>query len=442
MNRFILIFTIFSLLNTMLRGQSEVPLSLADAINKAIEHSPNLKKLSLNNQKNSSELLAFNGVKKPKVDFETQLGFNPVLPTQRIPDFINGDFTKTIPVQFGTFQNHQATLTASQILYSKAISSGKQALLKSFELNDIQTKKAKEDLVYNVTKLYFQVQSLKYQVNTINNSIVQLDKLYDVSVARQKAGLGLAIDADRVKLNINNLKAQKEILTSQEQSLSDIINVLTNQPYGTKLNFTTTAYETGDFTTNLNVNGLKSSTLELLDMQKEVVKTQIESTLSSNKPTIAAFGTLGGQMLGNGVADLFKGDRYAYFLTFGVQVKVPIYDGKQNFHKANSLRTDILQADEDKKNYIQGLEQQYLNAYQSYFSNVKQLETLKESVTLAEKIYKLTEDRYGQGIVPLIDVIDAQKNVADAKNNVDATNLMVLLNKIDLNYFTGNIVNK
>jgi outer membrane protein len=442
MNRFFIILTIFSLLNTMLVGQGELSLSLDDAIKKAIENSPNLRKLGLNNQKNSSELHAFNGIKKPKVDFETQFGFNPVLPTQRIPDFINGDFTKTIPVQFGTFQNHQATLTASQILYSKAISAGKQALLKSFELNELQTKKAKEDLVFNVTKLYFQVQSLKYQVKTIDNSIVQLDKLYDVSMARQKAGLGLSIDADRIRLNINNLKAQKEILSTQEQSLSDIINVLTNTPNGTKLNYTTSEYETSEFGKNLNVNGLQSSTLDLLDLQKEVVKAQIESTLTANKPTIAAFGTLGGQMLGNGIPDLFKGDRYAYFLTFGVQVKVPIYDGKQNFHKANSLRTDILQADEDKKNYIQGLEQQYLNAYQSYFSNLKQLETLKESVELADRIYKLTEDRYAQGIVPLTDVIDAQKNVADAKNNVDATNLMILLNKIDLNYFTGNIIKK
>jgi outer membrane protein TolC len=434
----ILIYLIYFVNQTY--SQDILSLSLEDVVQKSITNSPNLKKLGLNDQKNVSELSAFNSALKPKVDFETQFGFNPVLPTQRIPDFISGDFTKTIPVQFGTFQNHQATLTASQVLYSKALSAGKLALMKSFELNEFQSNRAKEDLVYNMTKIYFQVQNLKYQTQTVNNSINQLDKLIELSQARESSGLGLAIDTDRLRLNRNNLSAQKEIIASQEQSLVDVINVLTGQPFGTKINFTTQEYNNLDFPTNLNTNELKSSTLDLLDKQKEVIKAQIESTLASNKPTIAGFGTLGGQMLGNGLQDLFKGDRYAYFLTFGVQVKIPIYDGKQSFHKSNSAKIDLLQIDEDKRNYIQGVEQQYLSAYQSYYSNLKQLENQSESVLLAQKIYNLTQDRYAQGITPLIDVIDAQKSLADAENNVQSTKLMIILNKINLTYFKGNIL--
>jgi outer membrane protein len=434
----ILIYLIYFVNQTY--SQDILSLSLEDVVQKSITNSPNLKKLGLNDQKNVSELSAFNSALKPKVDFETQFGFNPVLPTQRIPDFISGDFTKTIPVQFGTFQNHQATFTASQVLYSKALSAGKLALMKSFELNEFQSNRAKEDLVYNMTKIYFQVQNLKYQTQTVNNSINQLDKLIELSQARESSGLGLAIDTDRLRLNRNNLSAQKEIIASQEQSLVDVINVLTGQPFGTKINFTTQEYNNLDFPTNLNTNELKSSTLDLLDKQKEVIKAQIESTLASNKPTIAGFGTLGGQMLGNGLQDLFKGDRYAYFLTFGVQVKIPIYDGKQSFHKSNSAKIDLLQIDEDKRNYIQGVEQQYLSAYQSYYSNLRQLENQNESVLLAQKIYNLTQDRYAQGITPLIDVIDAQKSLADAENNVQSTKLMIILNKIDLTYFKGNIL--
>nr|HMP30957.1 TolC family protein [Saprospiraceae bacterium] len=227
------------LINVYLVGQISVSLTLEEVIQKSVANSPNLKKIGLNDQKNQNELLAFNTNMKPKVDFETQLGFNPVLPTQRIPDFISGDFTKTIPVQFGTFQNHQATLTASQVIYSKAIAAGKEALMKSFELNEFQSKKAKEDLIYNMTKIYFQVQNLKYQEETVLNSINQLEKLIELSQAREKSGLGLGIDTDRLKLNRNNLLSQREIIQSQEQSLVDIINVLIGQPFGTKINFIT-----------------------------------------------------------------------------------------------------------------------------------------------------------------------------------------------------------
>ena len=427
------------LINVYLVGQIPVSLTLEEVIQKSVANSPNLKKIGLNDQKNQNELLAFNTNMKPKVDFETQLGFNPVLPTQRIPDFISGDFTKTIPVQFGTFQNHQATLTASQVIYSKAIAAGKEALMKSFELNEFQSKKAKEDLIYNMTKIYFQVQNLKYQEETVLNSINQLEKLIELSQAREKSGLGLGIDTDRLKLNRNNLLSQREIIQSQEQSLVDIINVLIGQPFGTKIKFITKDYRNLDFTPNLNIADYKSTTLDLLDKQKEVIKTQIEATLASNKPTIAGFGTLGGQMLGNGIPDLFKSDRYAYFLAFGLQVKVPIYDGKKNTYKANSSKIDLLQVDEDKRLYIQGVEQQYLSAYQSYYANLKQLENQKESVELARKIYNLTQDRYAQGITPLIDVIDAQKSLADAENNVQSTQLLILINKIDLTYFQGKI---
>ncbi len=440
MKKLLFVLLILSSYHLEVKSQQAVSLTLDEVIQKTISNSPMLKKLSLNDQKNSYELQAFNSVMRPKVDLEAQLGFNPILPTQRIPDFINGNLDETIPVQFGTFQNHQATLGVSKILYSKGIAAGREALKKSFDLNGAQTKKAKEDLVFSITKLYFQVQSIKFQESNINNSIAQIEKLIELSKAREKSGLGLAIDTDRLRLNINNLTSQREIILAQEQSLVNIINVLTGLPFDTKINFITKEYKSKDFLPSIDPKVVKSSTLDLLDLQKEVIKAQIESTLASNKPTLATFGNLAGQMLGNGAGDLFKGDRYSIFFVFGVQFKMPIYDGKQTLHKSNSAKIDLLQVDEDKKNFIQGIEQQYLQAYQSYFSNLKQLQIQKESVVLAQKIYDLTQDRYAQGITPLIDVIDAQKNLADAKNMIDITNQNITLNKVDLTYFEGNIL--
>lgn len=422
-------------------AQGNQDLTLSDAIQKAIKNSPEIAKLKYNDAKNAAELASFNTIGRPQVNGELSLGFNPVLPTQQIPDFITPDFDKTIPVQFGTFQNHQATVSANQVLYSAAVKTGREVLKKSFEFNEINSLQAKENLAYEVAKLYFQIQSVQLQTTTIDANIKQLNALLNLATGRQNAGLGLGIDVDRIKVNINNLNAQKDIINGNAVALIDVLNIIIGNEIGTPIALVTKDIDVATVDNKLNLSAVNSSTLTILSKQKELTKLQIEAALAENKPTIAAFAQIGGQMQGTGPGDLFKLDRYSYFGGFGLNLKMPIYNGKKNQYKAQSIEYGLLQIDQDKRAVEMGLKQQYSNAYQGYATAQRNLRSQEENIALAKKVYAFAQDRYNQGVAPLTEVIDAQKSVTEAENMIAITDIQAKLSLVEISKIVGNILN-
>lgn len=437
MKQFLLWITVLSL-STGLRAQS-MDLSLKDAVSKALAVSPELKKLALNDEKNSHELAANKATFRPDVAASVQLGFNPYLPTQRIPNFFGGNPDETIGVQFGTFQSHQAVVQLNQLIYSKAAKMGREALKKSFELNDLSEELKTEELTYNISKLYFQIQGLQFNRKNLEANLTNLKKLYDVSKARQDAGLGLAIDTDRISINVSNLNSQLEILNAQEQSLMDILNILTGNPTGTKLNLTTTEIASNAALPLNEIGNFKTKTLELMDMQKDLIAFQAEATRAQFKPTIGANLQLGGQLQGNPVDIFWTKENYSAFTGFGFQISVPLYNSNKFEYQAKSKMVDVMQIEQDKNFLKQGLEQQYVNAYQTYFSNLKQQTEQAANIELAKRIYNVSQDRYNQGVAPLIDVIDAQKSLTEAENLAMITALQIKMALIDLMNIQGNI---
>ena len=422
-----------------LASGQEMDLTLKEAVEKAIANSPELKKLGMNVDKYSNELASYNTAFRPEVAGNVKLGFNPVLPTQRIPDFFGGNLDETIPVQFGTLQSHQATVQLTQLIYSKAAKMGREVLKKSFELNNVSEELKREELTYNIAKLYFQIQGLQFNRKNFEANLANLSKLFEVSKAKQDAGLGLAIDTDRIAINVSNLKSQMEILNAQEQSLMDILNILSGIKPGTKLRLVTQQISAVEALPLESIKEFESTTMDLMDMQKELIVLQSDATRAQFKPSISGNVQMGGQLQGNPLSIFVEKDSYSFFGSLGLQLNVPIYNGKKYDFKAKSQMIEAMQIEEDKNFLKQGLQQQYVNAYQTYFSNLKQQEEQQENIKLAKRIYQVSQDRYNQGVAPLIDVIDAQKSLTESENLSMITDLQIKMALIDIMNIQGKI---
>ena len=148
---------------------------------------------------------------------------------------------------------------------------------------------------------------------------------------------------------------------------------------------------------------------------------------------------MGGQIQGNKLDIFIKKDNYAFFGGFGLQLNVPIYNGKKYQNKVKSIELEMMQIDEDKNLLKQGLEQQYVNAFQTLYSNKQQKNSQDENVALAQRTYAITQDRYNQGVAPLTDLMDAQKSLIEAQNMALLTDLQIKLAQIDLLNIEGNI---
>mgnify|MGYP003738332203 FL=1 len=73
------------------------------------------------------------------------------------------------------------------------------------------------------------------------------------------------------------------------------------------------------------------------------------------------------------------------------------------------------------------------------YANKQQKNSQDENVSLAQKTYAITQDRYNQGVAPLTDLMDAQKSLIEAQNMALLTDLQIKLAQIDLLNIEGNI---
>lgn len=416
-------------------------LTLKDAISKAVQNSPALQKQLLELQKNDWALKEFKSQYLPTVNGSLQLTFNPALPVQQIPNFFGGNPDETIGVRFGTFQSHQALISIGQLIYSKSYQVGKETVSRTRGIAELSQEQVRENVAYQTAKLYYQVQLLQSQKENLKANQSQLESLLKVSVARERNGLGLKIDTDRITVNKNNLDITMQNLLLQEQQLVDLLHILMGSEPGTPLQLTDMVNTAPQVTVpEFKTDYASSSTIRLLAKQRELTAMGIDQIRAGNYPTVSAFGQLGGLFQGDGFDDFSDKNRWSYNLALGLQVKVPIYNGGIVAKQVEQKKIELQQIEQDRRSAEIGLKQQFVSARTTLANNINRIKPLEENRALAERVSKLTDSRYQEGLANLTEVVDAQKSLTEARNNLAEAWLQIQLAQIDLIQADGKIL--
>lgn len=101
---------------------------------------------------------------------------------------------------FGLPYNLSTTLQVTQAVYNPALNIGLKMAKISQEISQIQTVKSKEDVAYNVTVAYYNLQTISQQASFLKSNIASLDKMINITDLLYKSQLGQAIDSDRLKI--------------------------------------------------------------------------------------------------------------------------------------------------------------------------------------------------------------------------------------------------
>ena len=80
---------------------------------------------------------------------------------------------------------------------------------------------------------------------------------------------------------------------------------------------------------------------------------------------------------------------------------------------------------------------EYSNALATYKSNLYELATMGENEAMAKKVYKIVSLQYNQGIVPYLNVVNAESNLINSEIGYINTLFQVLSSKIDLEKSMG-----
>ncbi|WP_291596916.1 TolC family protein [Bacteroides sp.] len=287
------------------------------------------------------------------------------------------------------------------------------------EMNRLSYEKAREDLIMQISKMYYLGQVTAEQITLIKTNITRLEELKNISEAFYDNGMAMEVDLKRVNINLENLKVQYDNAQAMMTQQLNILKYIIDYPAEKEIalipvntNNITTAALTG-MSENLYELQLLQSQVQLAERQKKMVTNGYIPSLS-----------LTGSWRYSAYTDkayhwFHSGPSNYWYRSYGVglTLRVPIFDGLDNRFKKQKALVDIQMTKLRQEDTRKNLQTQYLNATNDLMNNQRNFKKQKDNYLLAEDVYAVTTDRYREGIASMTEVLQDEMRMSEAQNN-------------------------
>lgn len=450
MNRFLIFILLFLPLqfiavqaqNTV--SSDTVKLSLAEAHAFAVKN-------NLNNQISWMRVDAARGqvrevksIGLPQVKASANYNFNAILPSSLVPadafgfppilPLANGDtlFIAQTPseekpefmkLKFGTKNNIGFGLEATQLFFDGAYTLGLEAANLFIDQAKLSAEQNEYELKATITDAYFGALLLQENIDLLNKNVQVLSRVLNETSEFVKAGFAEQIEVDRLTLSKANLQTQVLQLERSYQIALDAlrftIGMDATQPvYLTEKlsNYLANAEQqiAVDFNALYAESLSKRKEMPLLQIQNTFRDLDIKQIKAKYLPSVVGFASGNLSYQGDNL-NLFKSERWLPSSVLGLQASVPIFDGFQK--KAQIQQRVILQKQAFKQEELfkRGVWLQIKQAQTKYLSAYESLNSQRDNIKLAEKIYNVTLEKYKAGIGSSLEIINAEAKLYETQ---------------------------
>ena len=309
------------------------------------------------------------------------------------------------------------------------------------QLNRLSYEKAKEDLMIEISKLYYLGQTTTEQIRLIKNNITRLEELKNITVALFDNGMALEVDVKRVTINLENLHTQHDNAQAMLAQQLNLLKYTIDYPADATITLTeirpdeiVSAALTG-LSENLYELQLAESQTKLAEKQKKMISQRYIPSLN---------------LTGNLSFSAFTDKAYHWFHShpsnkwydsygLGVSLQIPIFDGLDKQNKIRKAKIDIENVKLAQENTRKQLQTQYLNATNDLMNNQRNFKKQKDNYLLAEDVYTVTTSRYKEGIASMTEVLQDEMRMSEAQNNYIQAHYNFQVTNLTLLKLTGNI---
>lgn len=287
------------------------------------------------------------------------------------------------------------------------------------ELNRLSYEKAREDLMMQISKMYYLGQNTMEQLTLIQENMVRLRELRDITLAFFDNGMAMEVDVKRVNINLENQQVQYDNAKSMLVQQLNLLKYVMDYPADEEITLTPVDTERIQ---SASLTGLRSDLyeLQLLQSQEKLAGQQKDLIRQGYLPSL----TLTGSWMYSAYTDkarhwFHSGPSNHWYPStgLGITLRVPIFDG---FDKRARIRKAQIDQENARLNYENALKQmqtQYLNATNELMNNQRNFKKQKDNYLLAEDVYQVTTDRYREGIASMTEVLQDEMRMSEAQNN-------------------------
>jgi outer membrane protein len=412
--------------------------SLKDAISFAIKNNYNVKTAQNNVRAAKEKQWETTTIGLPKINAKVDYQKWLKQATTLLPAEINGGAPGTfVPVQFGTQQNVNASITLTQLIFDGSYIVGLQSAKTYLNISNQAQEKTELVIREAVINAYGNVLIAEKSIEILEGNLKIVEKNLSDVKSIYKNGLTEEENVEQLQITFTTVKSQ----LNKTIRLRDIGYKMLNISMGNSID------ESIVLTDNLDSLILENLDLNLL-AETFVVSNHIDFKIAENTkegnrllvlleksmalPTLKAFVNYG--YAGNAESfDFFRNDQKWYNSSLlGVSLEVPIFS---SFNRRSRTRQAQFELDNADIKLIEIKKQLNLKAdaaKSDYKFSIEQYQAAKQNLELAQRIEKKQQVKFFEGVSTSFDLAQAQNQLYTQQQNYVQSMLDVIAKKAAL----------
>lgn len=337
--------------------------------------------------------------------------------------------------QFGVPHNINANVQLVVPLFNPQLYTNIKTTKIASELSRLKYNKTEEQVLYDVSNLYYNAQVIKSQLNFLNGNIQNTQKLLDNLKLLKKQGMVKGTDVDKIDLQLQQLNTNYEQARSNFDQVLDALKFYMGIPLDTSIDITEIETIKDE---NISYEKEKTLDFKMAKVKTRLLDNEIKSLKRSRLPSLSFLASYG--TTGYGYDEKPHDFLDFYTVSFiGAKLSIPIFNGtvtsKKIKQKKYELENSKLQLElvADKK----AMEIKSARAKKDV--NFAKMNETKNQVKLAQKIYNQTILEQKNGLASLTDIIMADNNLRQAQQNFLQAQIDYLKAVLELKKISGNL---
>ncbi len=337
-----------------------------------------------------------------------------------------------INAQFGVPWTASGGLDFSQLLFDGQVFVGLQARSAAIGLATKTAEVTAEQIKANIYKIYYQLVVGNSQLASLQANIDRFEKLLHDTKEIYKNGFAEKLDVDKLIVQLNNLKTEKEKVGQQLNAGNAGLKFLMNMPQKDVLVLTDSLTEE-KLKSNIldeSYNYADRKEIQLLTIASKLNGYNVKRYNLSRIPTIAAFGSYSKNAQRNSFNFFNKGDWFTTSL-IGLRISVPIFDGFARRARIESAKLSLEKSNNSLQQSRESMDNDVIQSRIKMKSAILTADVQKQNILLAEDVFNTTRKKYDQGLGSNQEIYNAQTELKVAQTNYYGALYDAITAKID-----------
>lgn len=328
----------------------------------------------------------------------TQADFDP----ERLnhPDAID-NFASALMFNWSLFDSGRSWFGSRQALEGSAVA-------------DLAYKKTSQQVIAGTATAYDGVLLALSHRQVIDQAILLAEAHLRLVTERFQAGFVVKSDYLRAQVRLSDLKQRRHMAESRVAVAGAALNAAMGEPVDRRylpadtLDIRPAAGRTVEEWISMAL--AQRPELEQLAKQEAIALAEISKQKASHLPSLSLFGNY--EM--NTERFDHSGDSY----TVGAMVEVPIFSGFSDVSRTREARAAAEEVRARRRDMVAGIEVETRQAFYETASARERIGVAESAVGMAEENRRIVSDRYKNGLLTIVELLDAETVLQEAKTNL------------------------